>query len=232
MKPCDLAKVPIILELFQVASGQRDDAWIEKFFANVVDASFRCETPQIFTGPDGFPYFSLLSPEPLQPFDSFCISNLVEAATDDGYGIALNRRADGVDWVFSYGDLLTLRLTGSLEIAKKPAADEIDGKVVVPDNEPVLIGSPAETFLPAYAKAVIRRFMEESLGVAKPGMFLMSRPNDPRPEQLVFSIFPEQYGSEAEFMGVLQKFSWFLPRRYSVTGISQTSELCRHFIPL
>ena len=77
MKQCDVSKVEILLDLFKVTADQRDDEWTDMFYANVIDASFRAETPQIFHGPDGFPYFSLLNPEPLKPFDSFCLCNLL-----------------------------------------------------------------------------------------------------------------------------------------------------------
>jgi hypothetical protein len=231
MKQCDISKVQVLRDLFGVSPEERGDPWIDQFYAAVVDASFRCEAPQIFIGPDGFPYFSLLSPEPLKSFESFCICNLVEAATNDGFGIAINRRADGVDWVFTYGDLLSLRLTGSLR-AVTPTPNKPAEKIVVSAGEHVLTGAPSESYLPSYTRAVIRRFMQDSLGVAKPGVFLMHRAADPQPQQLLFSVFPEQFRSEAEYFDALKWLSWFLPRYYSITGIPKSSDLCRHFVPL
>jgi hypothetical protein len=228
MKECDIGKVEILLDLFEVEKGQRDEAWIERFHANVADASFRCETPQIFSGPDGFPYFSLLSPEPLKSFEPFCICNLTELATERGFGIAINRSDDGADWVFSSGDLLCLRLTGNLCAAQVPRTT---GKIAVQETETALAGSPAESCLPAYTRAVIREFMRKSLGVESPAVFLLHRSADRQP-QLVFSIFPEQFQSEAQYLDRLGRIGWFLPRHYAVTGISQASALCSNFMPL
>ena len=232
MKQCDISKVPILLDLFQVVPAKRDEQWKEQFFTNVIDASFRCETPQIFTGPDGFPYFSLFSPEPLKPFDSFCICNLLESATNEGFGIAINRREKGVDWVFSYGDLLTLRLTGNFQVAGEPMPAKPPEKSILKKAERVLTGAPSESYLPSYTRGVIRRFMQHSLGVKEPAVFLMHRPADSQPQQLVFSLFPEQFRSETDYFNVLQRFSWFLPRRYSITGIPKSSDMCRNFVPL
>lgn len=230
MKECDITKVQVLLDLFAVSPDKRDDEWRNQFYANVVDASFRCETPQIITGPDGFPYFSLLSPKPLKKFESFCICNLVEAASRDGFGVVINRRTDGADWVFSYGDLVTLRLTGGFQIPSTPSSPS--QKVLTSPGEKVLLGTPSETYLPTYARAVIRRFMQQSLKVENPGVFLMVRASDPVPNQLVFSFFREDYGSDEEYFNVMRWFSWFLPRNYQVTGIPKSSDLCQNFVPL
>jgi hypothetical protein len=227
---CNISKVQVLLDLFAVSPEQRDDEWRNKFYANVVDVSFRCETPQLFAGPDGFPYFSLLSPEPHIGFESFCICNLVEAATRDGFGIVINRRADGADWVFSYGDLVTLRLTGGFHVPSTPSSPP--QKVLTSHGEKVLLGTPSETYLPTYARAVIRRFMQKSLNVENPGVFLMVRASDPVPNQLVFSFFREDYGSDQEYFNVMRWISWFLPRNYQITGVPKSADLCRNFVPL
>ncbi len=229
MKECDINKVQVLLDLFAIAQEKRDEEWREKFYANVVDASFRCETPQIFRGPDGFPYFSLLSPKPLKSFDSFCICNLVETATTNGFGIAINRRADGADWVFSCGDLLTLRLTGGF---KTPPVPHIQRTEITQHEEKVLVAAPSESYLPLYTRAIIRRFMQQSLGVQNPGVVLLISGSDPQPNQLVFSVFREDYATEPEFFNVLKWLSWFLPRNYSITGIPKSSDLVKDFVPL
>jgi hypothetical protein len=74
--------------------------------------------------------------------------------------------------------------------------------------------------------------MQQSLGVQNPGVFLVFRPSAVPPQQLVFSVFREDYATEPEFFGVLKRLSWFLPRNYSITGIPKVSEMCRHFVPL
>lgn len=231
MKQCDITKVEPLINLLKIASTDRSDQWYEQFYATVVDASFRSEIPQIIMGPDGFPYFSLLSPEPLKAFESFCICILVETATEQGFGITINRRADGVDWAFSYGDLLTLRLTGSLKVPIEYPS-EPSKKIRTEKEEVAWIGAPSESYLPLYARTVIRGFMQQVLGVKEPRVFLMHRALDSRPMQLVFSVFPEQYKTEKNYFNVLNGLSWFLPRHYSITGIPISSEMQKNFVPL
>ncbi|MBL0316637.1 MAG: hypothetical protein IPP69_12945 [Flavobacteriales bacterium] len=81
------------------------------FYENVQTASYACGSPQIFNGPDGFPYFVLRTPEANKPFESFCIRNMKDDfLLEIGCGVALNPTDNGVDWVFSYGDILNLHL--------------------------------------------------------------------------------------------------------------------------
>ena len=231
MKQCDITKVGPLLALLETAPTERNAQWLTQFYVSIVDASFRCETPQIFTGPDGFPYFSLLSPDPGKEFDSFCLCNLVGPATEDGFGIAINRRGNNVDWIFSYGDLLAFRLTGNFRDASDVHA-EPPKKIMLEKAETVLTGAPSETYLPSYARSAIKGFMRRSLGIDEPQVFLMHRAADPRPMQLVFSVFREQFETEEQYFLVLNHLSWFLPRHYSITGIPMSSDLRNNFVPL
>lgn len=231
MKTCDIGKVEPLLALLRTPKAERGDSWFDNFYATVVDASFRCEVPQIFTGPDGFPYLSLLSPEPFKPFDSFCLCNLAEPATEQGFGVAINRRANGVDWVFSYGDMLTLRLSRTL----KPHVTEPSEpakKITIEKGDVAMFGAPSESYLPSYARNVLRQFMRQSLGTTEPKVFLMHRAADTRPMQLVFSVFREQFKTDQHYFDVLNQLSWFLPRHYTITGIPMGSELQKNFVPL
>ena len=73
---CDISKTYIIAALFKVPRSERDNQWRQEFYEHVASASFACATPQTLTGPDGFTYFILRTPEPDKPFESFCIRNM------------------------------------------------------------------------------------------------------------------------------------------------------------
>jgi hypothetical protein len=107
---CDITKTHVIVELLRVSKERRDDDWTQKFLDNVQTASFASDSPQIFNGPDGFPYFILRTPEPNKPFESFCIRNLKDFLLENGFGIAINPGENSVDWVFSHGDIVNLHL--------------------------------------------------------------------------------------------------------------------------
>src|SRR5688572_25906396 len=99
------------MDLFQVSQEQRGDSWRHTFYENVKSASFACGDPQTFTGPDGFPYFILRTPEPNKPFESFCLRNMKDDfLLDKGFGVVINPRENSVDWVFSHGDIVNLHL--------------------------------------------------------------------------------------------------------------------------
>src|SRR6266700_1829474 len=117
MKECDVSKIDSIVDLFQIPDDQRDDHWKQHFYDAVIDASFACRDPQVFGGPDGFPYFALMTPEPFKAFESYCLCNLVEFATDDGFGVVINPTESGANWVFTYGDLVTLRMFNTFEVS-------------------------------------------------------------------------------------------------------------------
>lgn len=231
MPECDITKTGVTLELLETPQDARDAAWRRKFYEAVATASFRCTEPQVAEGPDGFPYFGLLSPEPFVGFESFCISNLLETLTENGLGVAINPEPGGsADWVFSYGDVLTLRLFQSLDVSgagtpTPPSAETIEGGAAV------LIGQPSETFLPGYCRRAIDRFLK-SRGVVDPKVFVMHRASDAAPQQLVFSVFPEDFPSADAFRDALNRISWFLPRHYPVVAIERASDLARSFAPL
>lgn len=75
-KECDINKTNSIYELLNTLKEKRDKNWKSEFFENIKTASFRCGNPQVFLGPDKFPYFALHLPEANTSFESFCISNL------------------------------------------------------------------------------------------------------------------------------------------------------------
>ena len=229
MKVCDVNKTAIVVELFSVAAEQRDASWKRQFYDNVFHASFACGDPQTFNGPDGFPYFRLLTPEPNQPFDSFCLCNLLEHVTENGLGVAINPRTDGVDWVFSYGDLLCHRLYGAFEVGQFQAGH---AQTVIKKETQVLVGAPSEAILPAYTRRLLKSFIEFKTGNKAPGVFLMHNPSDKIVQSLVFSFFPEDFPNEAAFDSFMNSLSWFLPRHYPPTCISRQGKTISQFYPL
>jgi hypothetical protein len=232
MKECDIQKVETINTLLKVSPEERDQAWREKFYESVIDASFRTQEPQIFPGPDGFPYFALYSPEPHEPFESFCICNLIDWCLENGIGIVINPGPTGADWVFSYGDILTHKMFGVFTVDIGESNLEPFEKVVMQQEEQVIVGQPSEEFLPQAVKEAIKRFFSQAYGKEDLGVFLMLRPGDEPPNQLVFSIFEDEFGGEANIPLVLQQIAWFLPRHYPVLTVPRGSSLSDSFSPL
>ncbi len=228
---CKSGDTQSVLELFETPWPQRDDGWRERFYDDVVEAAFATTEPKIFGGPDGFPYFRLVTPETEQAFEAYCVASLLEFATDRGIGIAFNPGEAGADWVFTYGDLFTLRHFGMFEVPAEPPTSK-EAKEVLQESEEVMTGAPSDSFLPPYARDVLRHFLKTALGVESPKVLLMHRPSARPSQQLIFNLFPEDFETEEAYTTALQALKWFLPRHYGLTGVPQDSELAQNLFPL
>lgn len=228
---CDITKTQVMVDLFNSPKEQRDDNWRQAFFKNVQTASYACGNPQIFTGPDGFPYFILRTPEPNKPFESFCIRNMKDDfLLDKGFGVAINPRENSVDWVFSYGDIVNLHL--NKEFFTKTEAVEIQNEETIKKNEEIFIGQPSQSFLPRQARQTLRAFLQ-SIGIRRPKIMMVCRTIDGQiVQELAFNIFREDFQSIDQINHRLKQISWFLPRHYIVLSLPKDSNFTSHFSDL
>jgi hypothetical protein len=228
---CDISKTQLLVHLFTVPSEQRDEAWLRTFYDNVQAASYACGNPQLFSGPDGFPYFVLKTPEPNKPFESFCIRNMKDDfLLERGFGVAINPTENSVDWVFSYGDIVNLHL--NQEFATKTDTVEIKNEELLKEDEKVLIAQPSELFFPSQARKALKTFLQ-SIGINRPKMMMVCRTIDGQPiQELAFNIFPEDFESVDHLNYRLKQISWFLPRHYVILSVPKKSKLADHFANL
>ena len=187
----DLEKTAELDRLFRVPRDERDEAWVEAFYAAVPDASLATRPEgQVVRGPDGYPYFRLAMPEPATEFETFCVTHVLDHCLANGFGIVIGD-VDEPEWVFPYGNLWSFKETGRFVVAT--------GEQVPPSGE-VLVGSPADDMLPPYAREVLRRELVAQgaenpsvLAVNAPGAspewFLSFEPM-PNPERLLWYIPP------------------------------------------
>lgn len=225
---CDIEKTYLIDQLFQTPKEMRDEAWQEKFLAAVPTASFACGEPQVLAGPDGFPYFALFTPESGQAFESFCISNLMEdLLLANGIGVAINPSNAGVDWVFSYGDILNHHLNGvfySPAPQAQGSGDEEAGSMI--------IAQPSETLLPPVTRQVVRQFLQQS-GIRHPMVFLLTQTTETDIlSSLVFNIFEEDFETADAFNNTMSRLQWFLPKHYFLSRIPKDPQWTGYFSDL
>lgn len=228
---CDITKTQVMVDLFQISQEQRDENWRQTFYANVQSASYACGNPQIFTGPDGFPYFVLKTPEANQPFESFCLRNMKDDfLLERGFGVAINPKEASVDWVFSYGDIVNLHL--NRELFTKTDTVEIENEVTLKKDEKVLIAQPSELFLPRQARQAIKTFLK-SIGIKRPKIMMVCRTIDGQViQELAFNVFREDFQSIDHLNYRLKQISWFLPRHYVVLSVPNESSFTTHFADL
>lgn len=228
---CDITKTQVMVDLFKIPQEERDDNWHQQFYDNVKTASYASDDPQVFTGPDGFPYFVLRTPEPNKPFESFCINNLKDDFLfENGIGVVLNPGETSIDWVFSYGDMVNLHLNG--EFFSRRQAVEIKNEEVVTSDEDFLVAQPSESYLPKQTRAILKSFLQ-SIGVEQPKVMLVSRTVEGEViQELAFNIFHEDFETTEILNYRLQQISWFLPRHYIIVSLTRESGFIQYFADL
>ena len=236
MAKFDLAKTEVLTRLFvqpREPGRGRDEAWRGSFFDAIVDASLATTPSQLMQGPDGFPYFVLQLPPAGQPFTPFCVSHILEHCTDHGYGIVVQPGEGAPQWVFTYGDLFSLRAYQSFDgdpvDRQAPAGPPVD---VLPKDTQVMVGAPSEAMLPPWARHAVAGFLTRVARVGDPRVLVMVEPSRAPGRHLVFNVHPEDFPTDQAFKAILHAIGWFMPPRRSVIALSRTSGLTDSFVPL
>ena len=121
-----------------------------------------------FTGPDDFPYLRLVIAEP-DSKEYVEIRDVLDWLLDKGSGIASFDIEGKMLWVFSYGNLRSLKERGNFEISEIRAesnTDRVEKKSIAgiaitleqrktQESREIFIGQPSENFFPQYARRVV-----------------------------------------------------------------------------
>lgn len=153
--------------------------------------------------------------------------------TSSGIGIVIEPNDGAAEWVFSYGDLFSLRAYGSFEGDPVDRAAEASPKIeVLKEDRRVMIGSPSEEFLPAWARRVISAFLKSVANIENPGVCVMVDPARTPERNLVFNMHPENFSSHEEFEHVMNAISWFLPTKRACLALSKNALEVSSFVSL
>ena len=231
----DISKTAIVAELFKIPRKERDAGWHQSFYENVAHASFTCATPHVLTGPDGFPYFILNTPEENKPFESFCINNMKDDfLLANGWGVVFNPRADNsADWVFTHGDIVSLHLDNQFDVATNPSDIEniefTKTVGVLKKEEKIMIAQPSADYLPFATRHALKLFLQNK-GIKKPKLMLLSCYTDNKvTRKLALNINPEDYPVKSQLDYLMQQVGWFLPRQYILIPLPKKSPLASAF---
>jgi hypothetical protein len=201
--------------LLATPADARDDAWRDRFLADVADARVVLTQTAIAPGPDGLPYGRVhLAPLGLSPATT-TVRRLAERATERGYGLVVGARpgAQGsACWVFRYGDLWSLRAYGRFggDGIEAGHEDEHADPSEVARGQ-VLEAAPSEALFPRWARRVIGKWLFDRLGVIDPRAKLFVVPESHPSRNLVFNVDLPVGASTPEHSALLALGGWFLP---------------------
>ena len=222
-------------EHLSVPEDQRGAKWRHRFYDLVETARLRTRDPRIFIGPDGFPYYALDLPDDGVDGD-IAVGDLVELATDRGFGIAIEPSDDVAAWVFTCGDLVTRRAFGGFEFPRIGVVptDTPTFRAVMKETDRMEILAPDESMLPPFVRPLLHDYFTRKLGIAQPGVLALVSPDQEPPEQLVFRIARDDFAEEEEFESAIAGLTWFLPRHLvvSILPTDVVDALEEAFVPL
>ena len=237
MPKFDLTKTQDLADLLVVTREQRDSSWISRFYDAIADASMATSPDQVLQGPDGFSYFVLNMPTPGRDFEPFCISHLLDFCLENSLGVVIEPQPEPPEWVIPFGALWSMKEFGKFDLNLQPGPEAPNGEehpevpVHLAGRQAVLVGQPGEAFFPAYARKVVKKFLQEQ-GVRDPGVMLLSNPTQRPSQTLAFSIFAEDFADRDQFRNFMQHLSWFFPPHYHLSSVSKGSDIARSFTPL
>jgi hypothetical protein len=232
----DMDKISKVVALFKVPQEKRDQNWHTSFYQYVLTASFTSDTEQVFTGPDGFPYFILRTPEPDKPFKSFCIHNLKDYLLDNGLGVVLNPTTHAADWVFTHGDIVNLHLNNEFVTMRDDNdLQNIDFKEtvgVIKTTEEVLVGQPSVQYLPKQTRMALKKFLQGK-GIKNPMvMLIVSKGTGKMLQKLAFNVHPEDFAAQEKLDHRIRQIGWFLPSHYILVTLLKNDSLTQNFSAL
>ncbi|HTW85493.1 MAG TPA: hypothetical protein VMD91_15595 [Candidatus Sulfotelmatobacter sp.] len=201
-----------------IPEHERGAKWRHRFYDLLEVTLLLPREPRIFAGPDGFPYYALDVPLGEREGE-VSLLDLLEPATERGFGIAIEPFDDTAAWVFTCGDLVTRRVFGGFEVPRIGVvpAEEPTFRVVLKDTGRMEVQAPDEHLLPAYVRPLLHTYFTRTLGIAHPGVLALVSPDQNPPEQLVFRVVRDDFAGEDEFEHAIAGVTWYLPRHLVVS---------------
>jgi hypothetical protein len=225
----------LLRDHLSVPEDERGAKWRHRFYDLVETARLRRRDPRIFIGPDDFPYYALDLPDDDDDGD-VAVGDLIELATDRGFGIAIEPLGETAAWVFTCGDLVTRRAFGGFEFPRIGIvpADVPTFRSVMKETERMEIVAPDESMLPPYVRPLLHEYFTLKLGITDPGVLTLVSPDQEPREQLVFRIARDDFAGEEEFESAIAGLTWFLPRHLvvSILPADVLEALDDAFVPL
>ncbi len=194
-------------EWAQQPDAFRDDEWEHHFLNALVQGQVQLQTDEPQVGPDNWPYILVkTTPNAEEP-----TRNLLHWLSENGVGLVVNPHKEMPDYVFTYGMIWNFRENGHFLSPSLERPD--DAEVIYQSGQQVHAGDAHESFLPSYARKILREFFKQQ-GVDEAKILVMS--TDGKHYDLLFSLDAIGHPPKEEHQGILEALSWFFPLNYSL----------------
>lgn len=237
----DLDGTHRLAQLFAMPKESRDAAWQAAFWECAWTASVALTgEPQVFTGPDGFPYLRLDIPT-AGAFEPQCLANVAPYCLQYLHGAAFFAGPDEPPEAAQY--VLSLGLIDSLLRYDSPDGDPIDieeaalpeapgmfervgggHSVVVTQDHDVLIGTPSADYLPPPLARSLYLHLTQGWGVEEPRVQLVVDRHLRPHRALMIGCRPGDFPPDAPLDDMVQRLIWHLdPSRQILLAPDGTS---------
>lgn len=223
-----------VAELLALPQEQRDDAWVERFFAAIPDAPLQMLDPQVQLGPDGYPYFQLAIPaSPDAP--SCTLTQVLDHCLDNGLGAVVHKspgKSDEVGWVFTYAHLFSYSLFRNFigDPNETPPPQE---QAPADKERTVLMVAPSDSFLPPRVRRAMTNFFRQVIGLQDPKTIMIVEPGQHPANGLMFNLSAQDFGGDEDRHGrALNALHWYLPISYCAVLKKPADWTDESFVPL
>ena len=201
-------------EILAVPVDERDEAWELSLLRLLPKASARVLSPEPTQGPDHMPYLMVAAGDG-QPSDDNMM-NILGWLSTRGIGLVLNPQKPMPDYVMSYGMVWNFRERGEIltQNGRMPT-----GSFEIAAGQEVLTGNPSESYLPKYARSLIKQFLMDQ-GMLAPKI-LMASFDKGENYDLCFSVESLKSPPVEEHNAIAEALAWFLPAHYSVSLVTE-----------
>jgi hypothetical protein len=206
------------IKLIHAKEEDRNEDWVSTFIDAIQEQKVQLLSEEPQYGPDNWPYLLVKTntdDETESGLEAF--NNVAKWCADEGIGLVVNPEKDLPDFVFTYGMLWNFVHTGKFLF--KP--EEIDSQMKNNDDaQSLLVGEPSHDFLPEDVRVILREFFSQQ-GVECLKILMLRFPNEEYFE-LGISLESLQNPPEEEYENILEAISWFFPRHFRLSLVSES----------
>lgn len=198
-----------VAELLQTPYEDRHDEWEAAFSTAFLHAVFEVQDPEHFKGPDGVWYHRFLIPQADQ-FQGMIPGTDLDRIIESFGGIALFGSGEDPVYVFSPGDVISLKLYGLIEAKPNPAWDQQPSQTEFSSTSQVLVGAPSDDLLPPVCRRTAKEVMKTAGGLSNPGVLCFT--SGDTPPLLCFNLFAEDFENRDHFEHTAGLLMHYMPR--------------------